>query len=199
MNSLREQWLVLISTPFYVIVIGIEILMIHFRLRKNFNWRDSLASFYLMLLNSGFDLLFRIVYLSILQYFYVRSFFTWQQAFLYWATLLLAEDFLYYWLHRFDHQVRLFWAVHVTHHSSEHMNLTVGFRSSVFQPFYRFIYFIPLALAGFRPVDIAFIYSLTQIWGILVHTETVGKMGWLEYVLVTPSHHRVHHGSSQAA
>ncbi len=87
MNSLREQWLVLISTPFYVIVIGIEILMIHFRLKKTFNWKDSLASLYLMLLNSGFDLLFRIVYLSILQYFYVRSFFTWQQAFLYWAIL----------------------------------------------------------------------------------------------------------------
>ncbi len=92
--------------------------------------------------------------------------------------------------------MRLLWAVHVTHHSSEHMNLTVGFRSSVFQPFYRFIYFIPLAFFGFRPIDIAFIYSLTQIWGILVHTETINKMGWLEYILVTLSHHRVHHASN---
>jgi sterol desaturase/sphingolipid hydroxylase (fatty acid hydroxylase superfamily) len=110
--------------------------------------------------------------------------------------LLLLEDFLYYWLHRFDHEIRLFWAVHVTHHSSENMNFTVGFRSSVFQPLYRFIYFIPLALMGFRPLDIIFIYSATQIWGIFVHTELIHKMGWLEYFLVTPSHHRVHHASN---
>jgi sterol desaturase/sphingolipid hydroxylase (fatty acid hydroxylase superfamily) len=110
--------------------------------------------------------------------------------------LLLLEDFIYYWLHRFDHEIRLFWAVHVTHHSSEKMNFAVGFRSSVFQPLYRFIYFIPLALIGFRPVDIIFMYSATQIWGIFVHTELINKMGWMEYVFVTPSHHRVHHASN---
>jgi hypothetical protein len=64
------------------------------------------------------------------------------------------------------------------------------------EPLYRFVYFIPLAICGFRPVDIAFIYSLTQIWGILVHTEKIGKLGWLEYIFVTPSHHRVHHASN---
>jgi hypothetical protein len=76
------------------------------------------------------------------------------------------------------------------------MNFTVGFRSSVFQPLYRFVYFIPLAYLGFRPMDILFIYSATQIWGIFVHTELIRKMGWLEYILVTPSHHRVHHASN---
>jgi len=64
------------------------------------------------------------------------------------------------------------------------------------EPLYRFIYFIPIALCGFRPIDIAFIYAATQIWGILVHTEKVKKLGWLEYIFVTPSHHRVHHGSN---
>ena len=108
----------------------------------------------------------------------------------------MAEDFLYYWLHRFDHQIRLFWAVHVTHHSAEHLNFAVGFRSSVFEPLYRFIYFLPLALLGFRPLDIVFMYSATQIWGTFVHTEMIGKLGWLEYFLVTPSHHRVHHASN---
>jgi sterol desaturase/sphingolipid hydroxylase (fatty acid hydroxylase superfamily) len=84
----------------------------------------------------------------------------------------------------------------VTHHSSDHFNFTVGFRSSVFQPLYRFVYFIPLALAGFKPLDIVFIYSATQIWGIFVHTELIDKMGWFEYFMVTPSHHRVHHASN---
>lgn len=93
--------------------------------------------------------------------------------------------------------LQIFWAAHVTHHSSEEYNLTVGFRSSVFQPLYRFIYFIPIAFAGFRPEDIMFTYAFTQMWGIFVHTQSVGKL-WkpIEYIMCTPSHHRVHHASN---
>jgi sterol desaturase/sphingolipid hydroxylase (fatty acid hydroxylase superfamily) len=196
MGSLREQWLILISTPIYFIIIGIEILLTHLQQRKSYTWKNIGSNVYLMLLNSGIDLAFRIVYLTVLQYFYQHSIISLQEGVFYWIALLLAEDFLYYWLHRFDHQVRLLWAVHVTHHSSEVMNFTVGFRSSVFQPLYRFIYFIPLAWLGFSPLNIAFMYSATQIWGIIVHTELVNKMGWLEYILITPSHHRVHHASN---
>lgn len=196
MESLREQWLILISTPIYFIIIGIEILLTHLQERKNYTWKNVGTNVYLMLLNAGIDVAFRIVYFAVLHFFYQHSLITLQEGILYWLALLIAEDFIYYWLHRFDHQVRLFWAVHVTHHSSETMNFTVGFRSSVFQPLYRFIYFIPLAWFGFSPLNIAFMYSATQIWGIFVHTELVNKMGWLEYVLVTPSHHRVHHASN---
>jgi sterol desaturase/sphingolipid hydroxylase (fatty acid hydroxylase superfamily) len=196
MESLREQWLILISTPIYFIIIGFEILLTHVQQRKSYTWKNIGSNVYLMLLNAGIDLSFRIVYLTVLQYFYQHSIINLQEGILYWVALLIAEDFLYYWLHRFDHQVRLFWAVHVTHHSSQTMNFTVGFRSSVFQPLYRFVYFIPLACFGFSPLNIAFMYSATQIWGIIVHTELVNKMGWLEYILVTPSHHRVHHASN---
>lgn len=196
MDSFAEQWLVMISTPIYVIIIGVEILLTHFAHRKAYNWKDAATNFYLMLLNGGIDLAFRVVYLAILQYFYNQAIFSIEQVLLYWFVLLIAEDFLFYWLHRFDHQVRLLWAVHVTHHSSEEMNFTVGFRSSVFQPLYRFVYFIPLAYLGFRPIDIVLVYSATQIWGIFVHTDLINKMGWLEYIFVTPSHHRVHHASN---
>ncbi|MFT4154656.1 sterol desaturase family protein [Parafilimonas sp.] len=196
MDSLREQWLILISTPIYFIIIGLEILLSHLSHRKTYTLKDTVTNLYLMLANSGIDLAFRIVYLAILQYFFSHAVMQWHNAFLYWMILLLAEDFLYYWLHRFDHEIRFFWATHVTHHSSEKLNFSVGFRSSVFQPLYRFIYFIPLAWLGFKPIDIVFMYSATQIWGIFVHTEMINKMGWLEYILVTPSHHRVHHASN---
>jgi sterol desaturase/sphingolipid hydroxylase (fatty acid hydroxylase superfamily) len=195
-ESLREQILILLSTPVYLIIIGLEVILSNYRRRGLYTWRDTMSNIYLMILNSGIDLLFRGIYLLILGVCYSHRWLSLTNAFSYWFLLVLAEDFLYYWLHRFDHGVRLFWAVHVTHHSSEQMNFTVGFRSSVFQPLYRFIYFIPLALLGFRPLDIVFVYSATQIWGIFVHTELVGKMGWLEYILVTPSHHRVHHASN---
>ncbi|MEI6263466.1 MAG: sterol desaturase family protein [Sphingobacteriia bacterium] len=196
MDSIREQWLILISTPIYVFIIGLEIVLSHLQHRKNYSLKDTITNTYLMILNGGIDLLFRLIYLVVLQYFYAHAFIHIETAIAYWLILLLAEDFLYYWLHRFDHQIRLFWAVHVTHHSSQLMNFTVGFRSSVFQPLYRFIYFIPLALLGFRPIDILFIYAATQIWGIFVHTELIHKMGWMELIFVTPSHHRVHHGSN---
>jgi sterol desaturase/sphingolipid hydroxylase (fatty acid hydroxylase superfamily) len=194
--NLKEQMLLLASAPLYLVIIGLEILLSNFRHRKSYSFRDTVTNFYLMLLNGGIDLLFRGVYLVILQFCYVHRWISVTNVFSYWFMLLLAEDFLYYWLHRWDHEIRLFWAVHVTHHSSEKMNFTVGFRSSVFQPLYRFVYFIPLALLGFKPLDIVLIYSATQIWGIFVHTELIGKMGWLEYILVTPSHHRVHHASN---
>ena len=95
-----------------------------------------------------------------------------------------------------DHHCRLFWAVHVTHHSSEEFNITTGFRSSVFQPLYRGVYFAPLALLGFEPLDIFFMYAATQIWGSFVHTQQIKKLGFIEKILVTPSHHRVHHASN---
>jgi sterol desaturase/sphingolipid hydroxylase (fatty acid hydroxylase superfamily) len=150
----------------------------------------------MMLLNGGIDLVFRAFYVVVLLFFWQHRITEIETAWLYWLALLIAEDFAFYWLHRFDHEIRLLWAVHVTHHSSEKMNFTVGFRSSVFQPLYRFLYFIPLAIVGFKPLDMIFMYSATQIWGILIHTEYVNKMGWLEYLLVTPSHHRVHHASN---
>ncbi|MCA6446080.1 MAG: sterol desaturase family protein [Chitinophagaceae bacterium] len=196
MFSIREQWLILIATPIYFFIIGVELLLSHLHHRKLYTRKDTFGNIYLMLLNAAIDLSFRLVSMAVLQYFFERALLHITAPFFYWLLLLITEDFLYYWLHRFDHEIRLFWAVHVTHHSSEKMNFTVGFRSSVFQPLYRFIYFIPLALMGFRPIDIAFIYSATQIWGIFVHTELIHKMGWMEYIFVTPSHHRVHHGSN---
>lgn len=197
MEALREQLLILISTPIYVFVIGLEVLLSNWRHTGSYTRRDTLSNLYLMLVNSGIDLAFRGVYVVILGWFFLYRGVDWGDGgFWYWFSLVLAEDFLFYWLHRVDHHSRFFWAVHVTHHSSEKFNLTVGFRSSVFQPLYRFIYFIPLALLGFKPLDIVFVFSATQIWGILVHTEHVGKLGWLEYFLVTPSHHRVHHASN---
>lgn len=196
MESIREQLLIFISTPFFVLIILGEIILTNSRHRNIYSFKDTITNLYLLIANSTIDLLFRAVYIGVLVYCFNRQFYHIHNPVAYWVLLLLLEDFLYYWLHRVDHEVRLFWAVHVTHHSSEHMNFAVGFRSSVFQPLYRFIYFIPLALIGFKPLDIVFIYSATQIWGILVHTEMIHKMGWLEFIFVTPSHHRVHHASN---
>lgn len=197
MNEFRESLLVLISIPVYAVVIGFEFFYSYFKNKGLYTTKGLLANTYLTALNMGLDILVRGICLFVLDQFYKYRITDWEgSVVMYWVLLVFTEDFMYYWLHRVDHYCRFFWAVHVTHHSSEEFNFTVGFRSSVFQPLYRFIYFIPLALMGFKGIDIMFVYSATQIFGILAHTQTVGRLGFLEYIFVTPSHHRVHHGSN---
>jgi sterol desaturase/sphingolipid hydroxylase (fatty acid hydroxylase superfamily) len=196
MNEFREALLIAITTPIYAIVIGAEILFSYFHHKNYYSVKGTLANIYLTILNFSLDILIRGICLIVLNYFYQFKFFEIQNQIVYWTILVIGQDFMFYWLHRIDHYCRVFWAVHVTHHSSEEFNLTVGFRSSVFQPLYRFIYFIPLALFGFKGIDIMFVYAATQIYGILIHTKTIDKLGFLEWFLSTPSHHRVHHGSN---
>ncbi|MFN4853735.1 MAG: sterol desaturase family protein [Bacteroidota bacterium] len=190
------QTLVLSATPLYAIVIGIEMIMSYVHNRHYYTTKDTLTNVYLSTLNFLLDVLMKGMVLVVLGGLYEYRWFQIDQVWLYWIMLLLLEDFAFYWEHRIDHYCRFFWAVHVTHHSSDKFNLTTGFRSSVFQPLYRFVYFIPLALMGFKTWDIMFMYAATQIYGILIHTEYVNKLGFLEYILATPSHHRVHHASN---
>lgn len=192
----REKLVFMISTPLYAFFILAEIIFSYIHNRHYYSTKGTLMNIWLSALNFSLDVLLRGFVFMFLGFFFTHRFFEIQTPWLYWTVLLLAEDFLFYWLHRVDHYCRLFWAVHVTHHSSEEFNLTVGFRSSVFQPLYRFVWFIPLSLFGFRAEDIMLIYAITQIYGILIHTQFIGKLGPLEWFLSTPSHHRVHHAAN---
>ena len=198
MQSARETWFLLISIPFYAILIGSEIILSNWQQKKFYSLKDTLQNIYLTLINAGLDLLLRwAFYVSVLSWAYTHHFYATENVYGYWITLFILEDLLFYVEHRIDHYCRIFWAVHITHHSSEEFNLSTGFRSSVLQPVYRFIYFIPLAFLGFHPLDIVFMYSITQTYGILVHTKYIDKMPrWFETVFVSPSHHRVHHASN---
>jgi sterol desaturase/sphingolipid hydroxylase (fatty acid hydroxylase superfamily) len=198
MQSARENWFILFSIPFYTVVIGIEILMSNWGEKKYYSLGGVLQNIALTLLNASLDALLRwAFYVGILLFTYSHHFVAIQNIYLYWFVLFIAEDFAFYIEHRIDHYCRLFWAVHLTHHSSEEFNLTTGFRSSVFQPVYRFMYFIPLTLVGFHPIDILFMYSITQTYGIIVHTRYIKKLPKIiEAIFVTPAHHRVHHASN---
>ena len=198
MHSARESWFILLSIPFYTILIGTEIILSNWQQRKFYSLKDTFQNVYLTLINAGLDALLRwAFYVSVLTWAWNRHFLQVENVYLYWFALFILEDFSFYIEHRVDHYCRIFWAVHVTHHSSEEFNLSTGFRSSVLQPVYRFIYFVPLAFLGFHPLDIVFMYSITQTYGILVHTKYINKMPrWFEWIFVSPSHHRVHHASN---
>ena len=196
MRAVYDQIMMLLSMPLYMLIIGAELLISHIDGVKAYSWKDTFHNFLLSILTVVPDLIMRGVSLIVLTFFFQYSFFHWSHSIAYWIILLLFTDMMHYWMHRLGHHCRLFWAVHVNHHTSTHFNFSVGFRSGVLEPFYSFLFFIPLALAGFRPVDIFFMYSVTQVWAILTHTEKVKKLGWLEHIFVTPSHHRVHHASN---
>lgn len=197
MVSLIEKQFVTVTTPILAFFILLEIVLSWYFEKKIYSVGETSINILFSALNLLLDIAIRGFSLLVLIFFSQFSFYNWANTgFLYWFFLFIAEDFMYYLLHYVDHYCRFFWAIHVTHHSSEEFNITTGFRSSVFQPLYRFIYFIPLTLFGFEPIHITFMYALCQTYGTLIHTQYVKKLGPLEWILATPSHHRVHHASN---
>ena len=165
--------------------------------RKYYEKRDTLTNIYLSGLAFLLNLAINGTAFFILSYFYRFRVLTIGNTVLYWVVLVVAQDFLYWVLHYVGHYCRLFWAMHVTHHSSEHFNFSTGFRSTVFEPLYRTFFYLPLALMGFNPIDILYAYLVTQLYGNLVHTQYhIPLPKWYGFVFVTPSHHRVHHASN---
>jgi len=111
-----------------------------------------------------------------------------------WVACFLGVDFLYYWFHRTGHEVNAFWAAHVVHHQSEEYNLAVALRQGAFQPVFSWIFYLPLALLGFPPLMFLAVTSIDTLYQFWIHTRVIGRLGPLEWVLNTPSNHRVHHG-----
>ena len=107
---------------------------------------------------------------------------------------LLVTDFVWYWYHRLGHEVRFLWAVHSLHHQSENYNISVGFRISIFQYIVRTCFWIALPILGFSADVIVLVLVGHALYQLLLHTQVVPKLGFIEKILVTPSTHRVHHG-----
>ncbi|MGK4001415.1 sterol desaturase family protein [Sorangium sp. So ce1036] len=110
---------------------------------------------------------------------------------------IVAADFLYYVFHRASHRINVLWAIHVVHHQSREQNLAVNLRMPWLQPVYQWLFYLPLAFLGLPPAAFVAARGVSTAYNILTHTRAVGKLGPLEYVLNTPSHHRVHHGMDE--
>jgi sterol desaturase/sphingolipid hydroxylase (fatty acid hydroxylase superfamily) len=113
------------------------------------------------------------------------------------AAAVLGWDFIYYWNHRFMHESRYMWAIHVVHHSSERYNLSTALRQPVADALGTFVPYGLLSLLGLRPEVIETARGINLIYQFWIHTEAIGKLGPLEQVLNTASAHRVHHGSNR--
>ncbi len=113
-----------------------------------------------------------------------------------WVLAVIAADFTYYWMHRIEHEVRILWAYHSVHHSSPEFNLSTSLRLSWVEGLFEWIFFVPMILLGFDPVQTIAALLIVVIYQTWPHTQKIGKLGWADRVFNTPSVHRVHHGSN---
>lgn len=166
-----------------------------FRRNDGYDWRESLASVGVALGQQWIGLIVRGVIVSGL---------IWLWQFRLWtiplnhawgiALLFLGVEFCYYWEHRLSHTVNWFWASHSVHHSPNHYNLSMAYRLGWTAGISGApIFFVPLVLLGFQPMAVLGMLAINLLYQFWLHTELIPKLGPLEWILNTPSHHRVHH------
>lgn len=164
------------------------------RRRPVYRLADSLANAALALMHQASDVVAWALVLGLYGWLYQHRLFDLPATAWTLAALFLAQDFFYYFFHRASHRIRWLWASHVTHHSSEQLNFSTAFRQSLTYPVSgMWLFWLPLAWLGFAPAHIVAVVAINLGFQFFVHTQAVGRLGWLEHVFNTPSHHRVHH------
>lgn len=184
------------ASPIFLLMILLESLVSSRRHLKNYQWKDSLASISMGLGSVVIDLVMKGLAFTAFTYLHQWSVFKLEYIWWVWVLAFFAEDLTFYWHHRLSHEIRLLWAAHVNHHSSLHLNLTTALRQSWGERFYKYIFWLWLPLLGFPPIMIMLLMSTNLIYQFFLHTQLVGKLGPIEWVFNTPSHHRVHHASN---
>jgi alkylglycerol monooxygenase len=166
------------------------------RRRKRYRLNDVLANLTLSLLTVVGTAL--AAGLTLWVYVRVQSWFTLATlstgSLLTWLIGFLTYDFFYYWTHRMHHEIAVLWGVHAVHHSGEDMNYGLAVRQSAFGDLTTWVFFLPLAIIGVPPEVYLGVAGIQLFYQYFIHNTYVPALGVLEYILVTPSQHRVHHG-----
>ena len=160
--------------------------------------RDTLASLSLGLMNVVISGGTKLLSIPLFVWLYDHRVANLGDAWWSWLVLFFAEDCCYYWFHRLHHEVRFLWAAHVNHHSSRRYNFSTALRQTLLTPITGPWFWMPLPLLGFAPWMVLTAQAWSLIYQFWLHTEAVDRIGPLEWVLNTPSHHRVHHGKNVA-
>jgi len=183
------------AIPAFVVLLLLEVLVTSWDHKGLYEAKDTLSSLAMGLGNVAIGLITKgwifICFTIVYSFRWFELEYTWWT----WILLFFAEDFTYYWFHRISHQSRFFWASHVVHHSSQRYNLGTALRQTWTGSFTSFVFWLWLPLVGFPPAMIMTMMAVSLIYQFWIHTETVGKLGPLEWIFNTPSHHRVHHSS----
>ena len=191
--------LVVYAVPFFILAMVFELVWGLRAGRNTYRVNDAVGSLFLGTLSQAR----KFITLGLGGYFYhltteyfslsmmsSRSVWTWVLA-------TILYDFCYYWLHRMGHERTILWAAHVAHHQSEDYNLSTALRQTSTGFFFGWVFYLPMFALGVPAEVIVTVGSLNLIYQFWVHTEHVGKLGWYEWIFVTPSNHRVHHAQNE--
>ena len=200
MTDLTVNEVYAIGAPIVLAMIFVELLISSWQNKKYYKTEDTLCT--AGLLAGNIIVAFSIKGLILAFHFYLYQFKIIELASILplwamWVLTFVMIDFVFYIYHRMSHRVRFLWAIHLSHHSSEEMNFAVSFRQAWFGPISKIPFFMALPLLGFDPTIIAVAGVISTLWGIVGHTQIVGRLGFVEWIFNTPSHHRVHHGSNK--
>ena len=189
---------VLYAIPFFILAIATELYINH-REQKNLytDGKEALASIGMGLGSLVINIIMKGlaygVYTILYQYRLYEIGWHWWS----WVLILFADDFTFYWHHRLSHEVRVLWAAHVNHHSSQSYNLATALRQSWAEQLYKYFWWLWMPLVGFHPLMMLMMMSISLIYQYWPHTEVIRKFPrWFEFLFNTPSHHRVHHASN---
>jgi len=200
LTDLTVSQIYAIGAPIVLAMIFAEVLISNWQNKTYYKQEDSLCT--VGLLTGNIAIAFAVKGFALALHFYLYEFRLFDLSAIIplwgmWLLTFVLIDFVFYIYHRMSHRMRFLWAIHMSHHSSEEMNFAVSFRQAWFGPISKIPFFISLPLIGLDPTIIAVAGVMSTLWGIVGHTQIVGKLGPLEWVFNTPSHHRVHHGSNK--
>lgn len=185
------------AVPGFLVLIVLELLVRQWENLPAYDGKDALASIAMGIGSAIINLFMKSIAFIVFWKIYERRIFTFPtDAWYSWVALFFLEDLAFYMHHRACHEIRLFWAGHVNHHSSQHYNLAVALRQSWGELTHKYIWWLWLPFIGFHPQMILMQMSISLIYQFWLHTETIKTLGPLEWIFNTPSHHRVHHGSN---
>ncbi|MCB9235223.1 MAG: sterol desaturase family protein [Bacteroidia bacterium] len=191
-----QDYSILFVIPFFFLLMGIEMLWARRKKIKLYRFTDTITNLNMGIGNQVFNLFIK----GGILYAFVQISQHWapfHQPKTWWSFVLclLLFDFLFYWAHRWGHEINFFWGAHVVHHQSEEYNLSVALRQSWIHNLLAGFIFLPIPFLGFDPVIFGAAAGIDTVYQFWIHTKAVKKMPkWAEWLLNTPSHHRVHHG-----
>ena len=200
MTNLSVSEVYAIGAPIVLAMIFVEILISNWQQKNYYKTQDTLCT--IGLLAGNIIVAFSIKGLILALHFYLYQYKIFELSgmlplWLFWILTFVVIDLVFYIYHRMSHRIRFLWAIHLSHHSSEEMNFAVSFRQAWFGPVSKIPFFMLLPMLGFDPTILAAAGVISTLWGIVGHTQIIGKLGFIEWFFNTPSHHRVHHGSNK--
>ncbi len=187
-----------LAVPFFCIFILLEYWVSRRQGKQYFHFDRVISNLNVGIAERTLDVFVAVSFYYFYDYLHSHfAIFNIPNTFFWWVVLLLCTDLVFYWYHRFGHEVNLFWSLHIVHHQSEDYNFTTGTRVTIFQAAVRTCFWAILPIIGFSAPMISIILIIHGVYPFFTHTRTINRLGWLEYIFVTPSHHRVHHATNE--